>query len=278
VLKTAEDFEDLAWEYFVRAHADGVRHAEIFFDPQAHTSRGVDIGTIVRGITAARTRAKKEFGITSLLIACFLRHLPVPSCLETLTALTPYFDSGDILGIGLDSSELPFPPKLFRELYDHPLSAQAKLIRTAHAGEEGPPSYIEDALNILNVSRIDHGIRAVEDVDLLQRLSKENIMLTVCPLSNVKLKNAKTIADVPLQKFLEYNVPFSINSDDPAYFGGYCLANYCAVQEAFDWGVQEWVTIARNGIEGSWIDSTRKTELLQELAEAKAEWEKLNVV
>ncbi|KAF1945422.1 adenosine deaminase [Clathrospora elynae] len=266
VLTNESDFEMLAWEYFTTAAADGVKHAEVFFDPQSHTDRGIGFEVVVRGFNAARERAEKELGITSCLIMCFLRHLPVSSAAGTMqTAVAGgYFDEKDgqqraIAGLGLDSSEVGFRPELFEEMYRE--GEKRGLRRTAHGGEEGDPSYISGALDTLHVERIDHGIRLTEDADLLRRVVKEEILLTVCPLSNLCLQAVKEISQVPIRKFLDAGVKFSINSDDPAYFRGYILNNYCAVQEAFDLSMEEWRTIAENSIQGSWIGEERKFEL-----------------
>jgi adenosine deaminase len=273
VVITQDDFEMLAWEYFTTAHADGVKHAEVFFDPQSHTERGISFDTVVAGFNAACQRAERELGITSALIMCFLRHLPASDAASTMQSAVDggYFDiKADserrvISGLGLDSSEVGFRPELFTEQYM--LGEKLGLHRTAHGGEEGDPSYISGALDSLHVQRIDHGIRLVEDPALLERVVNEDIMLTVCPLSNVCLQAVKEVAEVPIRRFLEAGVKFSLNSDDPAYFGGYILNNYCAVQKAFDLTKDEWKTIAANSINGSWIGQQRKTELLAMLDE-----------
>jgi adenosine deaminase len=269
VLREEEDFEMLAWSYFLRAKGDGVVHAEVFFDPQSHTSRGVSFETVVNGFERGRVRAAKELGVSSCLVMCFLRHLPVSSARETMKTATEggYFDvsaseEGErrIAGLGLDSSEAGFRPELFEEMYTEGAELGVRL--TAHAGEEGDPSYIQGALDSLHVSRIDHGIRLTEDPELLRRVVREEVLLTVCPLSNVCLQAVKNVGEVPIRKFLEEGVQFSINSDDPAYFGGYILQNYCAVQEAFGLSVEEWGTIARNSVHASWTGDGRKKELL----------------
>ncbi|KAH7077137.1 hypothetical protein FB567DRAFT_534608 [Paraphoma chrysanthemicola] len=264
VVITQDDFEMLGWEYFTTAAADGVKHAEVFFDPQSHTARGISLDTVVKGFEAACKRAEKELGVTSKLIMCFLRHLPVQESRDTMAAAVAggYFEGEErvIEGLGLDSSEVGFRPELFEEMY-----AQAEKMgvrRTAHAGEEGDPTYISGALDALRAERIDHGIRLVEDPALLERVVKEDIMLTVCPLSNVCLRAVENVAQVPIRKFLEAGVKFSLNSDDPAYFGGYILKNYCAVQDAFNLNVEEWKVIVQNSIEGSWCGEQRKKELL----------------
>ncbi|KAF2854612.1 adenosine deaminase [Plenodomus tracheiphilus IPT5] len=266
VLITAQDFEMLAWEYFTTANRDGVQHAEVFFDPQSHTDRGVAFDTVVAGFNAARSRAERELGVTSCLIMCFLRHLPVASAVETMQSAVVggYFEGLDekqrpIAGIGLDSSEVGFRPELFLEIYRE--GERRGLHRTAHGGEEGDPTYISGALDTLHVERIDHGIRLREDPELLQRVAKAGIMLTVCPLSNLCLQAVRSVDQVPIKTFLEAGVKFSINSDDPAYFRGYILENYCAVQEAFGLNMGEWKTIAKNSIQGSWTTKARKLEL-----------------
>jgi adenosine deaminase len=263
VLLTSSDFESLAYEYFAHAHADGVQHTEIFFDPQAHTSRGIAYSTVVSGLTAAQERARKDFGLTSKIILCFLRHLPAPDALATYREAQAlgHFSDGTLAGIGLDSSEVGFPPEIFREVY---VSAkEAGVRRTAHAGEEGDASYVQRALDHCEVERIDHGIRLVEDEALLKRVARDKTLVTMCPLSNVRLRCVSKVADLPVRKFLDESVRFSINSDDPAYFGGYILDNYCAVQEAFGLSLKEWKHIADNAIEGSWCDEERKKVLLQ---------------
>lgn len=277
VLVQASDFEDLAMDYFRHASVDGVAHAEVFFDPQAHLSRGISYSTVLSGFTAARKRAEAEFGITSELICCFLRHLPVPECVSTFQSaeVQESFKNGAVTGIGLDSSEKPFPPELFKEIYEG--AAKLGLRRTAHAGEEGPPAYIKTTLEVLGAERIDHGIRLTEDEELLQRIAKDGIMLSVCPLSNVLLRCVTSVKEVPIRTFLEKGIKFSINSDDPAYFGGYLLDNYCAVQEAHNLSVSEWASVCRAGIEGSWCSQSRKDEMLTRLAEVVKTWEaKLN--
>lgn len=276
VLVTRDDFALLGWHYFTTAHADGVRHSELFFDPQSHTSRGIPFATVVSGFRDACARAESELGITSRLIMCFLRHLPVESAAETMRSAVEggYFDGDDesraIAALGLDSSEVGFPPELFREMY-----TEAKALgvhRTAHGGEEGEPSYISGVLDSLHGERVDHGVRLVEDRELMRRVVDEGILLTVCPLSNVCLQVVKDVNQLPIKTFLEAGVRFSINSDDPAYFGGYVLKNYCAVQEAFGFGVDEWKVIAENSVNGSWIGDGRKGELLGMVAECVAKF------
>lgn len=264
VLRKEHDFADLAWSYFQQAHADGVQHAEVFFDPQVHQSRGVPYETIVAGFSEGCRRAERQLGLTTRLIMCFVRHLPVSSAKETYQEFLTkkHFESGIVHGLGWSSTEVGPPKDMFRELY---ASAREKGIPlTAHAGEEGDASYISTALE-LGAQRIDHGIRLIEDVELMQRVVREGILLTVCPFSNVALKCVRSVAEVPIRSFLEAGVKFSINSDDPAYFGGYILDNYCAVQEAFQLSIPEWRIIAENSVQGNWIDNARKEELLDKI-------------
>jgi adenosine deaminase len=265
VLTTASDFEALAWEYFSSAHKDGVRHAEVFFDPQSHTARGIEFQTVVDGYHAACRRAESELGLTNRLIMCFLRHLPSPAGEELVKqaansgALDGDDDSRKIVGFGLDSSEIGFPAELFTTEFEE--AGRRGLYRTAHAGEEGDVSYIRGALDALKVQRIDHGIRVVEDEELMDRVAKEGVLFTLCPLSNVFLKAVRSVEEVPIRTFLDRGIKFSLGSDDPAYFGGYVLNNYCAVQEAFGLSKEEWGIIAENSIDGSWVGEKRKGEL-----------------
>jgi len=272
VLLTTEDFEELAMAYFKKAAADGVLHAEVFFDPEAHTSRGVAYETVVKGFKTACQSAEKELGITTKLIVCVLRHFPVHSAKETFdTALAAgHFADGTLAGLGMSSTELDKPPANWKEIFQ--AAEKAGIRRTAHAAEEGPAQYIADALDILHVERIDHGRRLVEDPALMKRVADEGIMLTLCPISNVCLKGVPSMKDMPIQKFLDAGVRFSINSDDPAYFGGYILDNYCAVQEAFQLGLDEWKLIVSNSIEGSWCDEGRKAELRKALDQCIAKF------
>jgi adenosine deaminase len=273
VLITSSDFESLAYEYFAKAHKDGVHHAEVFFDPQAHTERGIAYNTVVSGLVAGQVRAEKDFGLTSKLILCFLRHLSAEQAGDTFEEATAlgHFSDGTIAGIGLDSAEVGNPPEIFRETYES--AAAAGIRRTAHAGEEGDTTYISKALDICTTERIDHGIRLVEDEKLMKRVAKDKTMLTVCPLSNVRLRCVTRVGELPIRKFLDEGVRFSINSDDPAYFGGYILDNYCAVQESFDLSLQDWKFIAMGSIEGSWCDDERKKDLLAKVEEWEKVWE-----
>ena len=265
VLLTSSAFEELAMAYFKHAAADGVHHAEVFFDPEAHTSRGISYETVVSGFKTACRRAEEQLGITTKLIVCVLRHFPVQSAKATFdTALAAgHFADGTLAGLGMSSTELDKPPANWRGVFAD--AEKAGVRRTAHAAEEGPAQYIADALDILHVQRIDHGRRLVEDPALMKRVADEGIMLTLCPISNVCLKGVPSMKDMPIRTFLDAGVKFSITSDDPAYFGGYILDNYCAVQEAFQLTLGEWKLIVENSIDGSWCDEGRKHELRKAL-------------
>ncbi|KAK5080700.1 adenine deaminase [Lithohypha guttulata] len=260
------DFEDLAYRYFQKAHSQRVIHAEVFFDPQAHTSRGVEFSTIVNGFKKARQRAKEEFGLTSGLIVCLLRHIPPADCHKAYIQARPYLDSGEVTGLGLSSTELGNPPHLFKSSYDDAKAAGFRL--TAHAGEEADVSYMRSAVEDLHCTRIDHGIKLPEDPDLLSQFAKERILVTLCPLSNVELRCVKSVSELPIRQYLQSGVPLSINSDDPAYFGGYIQENYCAVQEAFQLSVNDWQGIVQGSIELSWCGQERKEEMSKKLAGA----------
>src|SRR5258708_6157310 len=217
VLRTSADFEDMAWAYFERARRDNVAHAEIFFDPQTHLARQVPFGTVIEGLTAASRRARDELGVTSALILCFLRHLTEKEAFETLEAALPYREH--FIGVGLDSSEKGHPPSKFARVFSRGRELGLRVV--AHAGEEGPPEYIREALDVLGAERIDHGVRCLEDADLTRRLARERIPLTVCPLSNVKLRVFPRLKDHNLPRLLAAGLQVTVNSDDPAYFGGY---------------------------------------------------------
>ena len=261
VLQTERDFQDLARAYFERAHADGVRHAELFFDPQAHTERGVPFATVVNGLHAAIEEARADLGITSMLILCFLRHLPAEAAMATLEEALPFRDR--IAAVGLDSSEAGHPPEDFEEVYAR---ARAEGLRAvAHAGEEGPSEYVWEALDILEVERVDHGVRSEEDEGLLERLVRDRVPLTMCPLSNVKLRVVDRLEDHNLRRLLNRGVRVTINSDDPAYFGGYIGQNYIETAAALGLTRDEVVAIARNSIEATFLDATAKAALLAEI-------------
>ncbi|MEU7029540.1 adenosine deaminase [Streptomyces sp. SBR177] len=263
VLRTAEDFTELADAYLARAAEQGVRHAEIFFDPQAHTARGVPMGVVVEGLGAALDRAEERYGISTRLIMCFLRDEPAASAMATLEAAKPYLDR--IVGVGLDSAEVGHPPAKFREVYEE--AARLGLRRVAHAGEEGPASYIREALDVLGVERVDHGLRCLEDPDLVDRLVRERVPLTLCPLSNVRLRAIDVLADHPLREMLAAGLVATVNSDDPAYFGGYAGDNFDAVRAALGLGEEELRTLARNSFEASFLedDEPRRARYLAEV-------------
>ncbi|TFA98344.1 Adenine deaminase [Trichoderma ghanense] len=274
VLVGVSDFEALAYDYLSLAYSQKVHHAEIFFDPQAHVSRGVTYQTIIAGLNAAKQRAQRDFPRLSVeFIPCLLRHLPVPSGHGMLTELleTGHFFDGTLVGFGMSSTELEMHPSLYKEVYEAARAAGVANL-TAHYGEEGPSDYVKDALTLLSVSRIDHGRRSAEDEELIAQLAETGTMLTLCPISNVVLKGVGSMRELPIRRFLDANVKFSINSDDPAYFGGYILENYCAVQEAFGLSVDDWAKIARGAITGSWCSHARKEQLLEEVEEVLQQW------
>ncbi|TCM19781.1 adenosine deaminase [Novosphingobium sp. PhB165] len=249
VLLTRQDFHDLAMAYFARAAADGVVHAEIMFDPQTHTDRGVPIAEVIEGLLSAMAAAEAQFGMTSSLILSFLRHLPEAAAFATLAEAEPWLDR--IAAVGLDSSEVGHPPEKFARVF---AAAREKGLRiTAHAGEEGPPEYVHQALDLLGVHRIDHGNRALEDPALIARLVREEMTLTVCPLSNHKLCVVEDLADHPIDAMLAHGLKATINSDDPAYFGGYVADNYRAVATARGLDREALATLARNSFTGSFL-------------------------
>lgn len=261
VLLTEQDFHDLTFAYMTRAYADGVVHAEVFFDPQTHTDRGVPMATVVGGIAGALDAAHAQLGMTSRLILCFLRHLPEANAFETLKQAEPFLDR--IHGVGLDSSEAGFPPSLFERVF---AEARARGLHVmAHAGEEGPPDYVHEALDLLKVERIDHGNRALEDPALVQRLVSEGMTLTVCPLSNLKLCVVKDLKDHPLKRMLALGLRATVNSDDPAYFGGQVGENFIRVADAVGLTRGECVQLARNSFEGSFLTPAEKARRLAEL-------------
>jgi adenosine deaminase len=265
-LVTEQDFYELTLSYLKRAAADGVRHAEVFFDPQSHTNRGVKFETVLGGIWRALEHGNRQFRITSNLIMCFLRHLSADEAMQTLEMALPFNDQ--IVGVGLDSSELGYPPAIFANVFAR--AREAGFRRVAHAGEEGPPDYIWQALDLLGAERIDHGVRALEDESLVQRLAREQIPVTVCPLSNVKLGVFQSISQHNLQRLLQAGLMVTINSDDPAYFGGYVGDNYIAVHEALNLSLAELERLAANSIRASFLPEQKKAILLDELESYKA--------
>ncbi len=254
VLRDADDFYRLALGYLERVHGQGVVHAEVFFDPQTHTGRGIAFGTVVDGLRRAFTEAQSRFGMTHRLIACFLRHLSAADAMGVLDEVLEHREA--ICAVGLDSSEVGHPPSKFAGVFAR--AREHGLITVAHAGEEGPPGYIYEALDILGVRRIDHGVRSEEDPALVARLVRERIALTVCPLSNVKLRVFDSIEHHNLKRLLEAGVCVTVNSDDPAYFGGYLLENYLAVQRALGLTRPQLASLARNSIEASWLEPAAK--------------------
>jgi len=249
VLLQVADFFDLTWAYIQRVQKQNVRHIEIFFDPQTHTDRGIPFQTVIIGIHKALVEAKQKFGITSRLILCFLRHLSEEAALATLTDALPF--RGWIEGVGLDSSEVRFPPEKFERVFAK--ATDVGLRKVAHAGEEGPPEYIWQALDLLGVSRIDHGVRCMEDPKLVERLAKEKIPLTVCPLSNTKLRVFDKMENHNLKQMLDAGLCVTINSDDPAYFGGYMNENFLAAQNGLNLSLKDIVQIAKNGFTASFL-------------------------
>ena len=261
VLQTEQDFFDLTWAYLQRCLADRVVHTEIFFDPQSHTSRGVPFPVVVDGIQAALSRGQSELGISSRLILCFLRHLPQEDALATWKAATPFLDY--IHAVGLDSSERDFPPRLFADVFARARAAGLKTV--AHAGEEGPPEYIREALDLLQVSRIDHGVRITEDPELMAEVAARQIPLTVCPLSNIRLCVYPDMGQHPLMELLEHGLLVTVNSDDPAYFGGYVNSNYQAVADAMPVTTGQIVALAKNSFRASFLDAATTQHWLQEI-------------
>lgn len=261
VLQTEQDFYDLTWAYLTKMAAQNVRHVEIFFDPQGHTERGVAFATVMDGIARALDDGEEKLGITSHIIMCFLRHLSEESAFATLEDAMPYTDR--IIGVGLDSSEVGHPPSKFARVFAK--AREMDMLIVAHAGEEGPPEYVWEALDELHVNRIDHGNRSLEDDTLVRRLVKEEMPLTVCPLSNLKLCVVKDLKDHPLKKMLALGLKATINSDDPSYFGGYMNENYKAITHALELDRDALVTLARNSIDASFVDDGRKDALRAEL-------------
>ena len=254
VLLDAQDFHALTRAYLEKASAQGVVRAEIFFDPQTHTERGIAFETVLDGISRALRDGERELGLSSGLILCFLRHMSAESAMQTLEAALPFKDR--ILAVGLDSSEAGHPPSKFSEVFAR--ARREGLITVAHAGEEGPPAYIFEALDDLQVSRVDHGVRSEEDKELCRRLVTSRTPLTVCPLSNVRLAVFKRMEDHNLKRLLDAGLCVTINSDDPAYFGGYVLENYMAAQQALGLTRTDLTQLARNSIEASFLPATEK--------------------
>ena len=261
VLITEEDFFDLTWEYILRCKDDNIVHTEIFFDPQSHTSRGINFSVIINGINKALIKANDEFGITSKVIMCFLRHLDEESCFAVLKEAVNHKDK--IIGVGLDSSEKGNPPKKFKKLFEEAI--KEGFLTVAHAGEEGPPEYIWDSLNLLKVKRIDHGVQCLKDDKLVQRLKENNIPLTVCPLSNIKLCVFDKLENHNLKTMLDKGLRVMVNSDDPAYFGGYLNTNLTETSKALNLSLDEIKILIQNSFKSSFLDEKSKNIWLNKI-------------
>jgi adenosine deaminase len=261
ILRDESDFHALTAAYLRRAHADGVVHAEIFFDPQTHTARGVAFEAVIGGIHSALAEGERTLGITHRLILCFLRHLSAEDAMATLEQALPH--AGTIAAVGLDSSELGHPPAKFAAVFARARSAG--LLAVAHAGEEGPPEYISEALDLLKVKRIDHGVRSEQDPALLERLARDRVPLTVCPLSNVRLRVFDRMEHHNLRRLLQRGLCVTVNSDDPAYFGGYIAENYLAAYRALDLSRAEIVQLASNSIEASFLTQSEREDWLRKI-------------
>ncbi len=261
VLLHEQDFYDLTWAYLERVAPQQVRHVEIFFDPQTHTDRGVAFETVINGIYRALQDGKAKLGISFGLILCFLRHLSAESAMATLEAALPHREK--IIAVGLDSSEVGNPPEKFKAVFDRARSEG--FLTVAHAGEEGPPDYIWQALDLLHVRRIDHGVRSIEDEALMERLAKEKIPLTVCPLSNIKLCVFDRLEDHNLKKLLDRGLCVTLNSDDPSYFGGYLEENFLATQKALNLSRDDLYQLARNSFEATFLPEAEKKRLIDDL-------------
>ena len=268
VLQTERDFRDLTLAYLERAHDDNVRHVEIFFDPQTHTGRGIAFETVLDGIDAGLQEGETRLSITSRLIMCFLRHLPAAAAMATLESALPHRDRIHL--VGLDSSEVGYPPSLFTEVFARARAEGFPAV--AHAGEEGPPEYIREALDLLKARRIDHGVQCLADPALVERLAREQVPLTVCPLSNVKLRVFDTLEQHNLGRLLEAGLCATVNSDDPAYFGGYVGENFLRTQEALGLGAEEIALLARNSFTASFLPAGEKASQLSAIDEVLAVW------
>lgn len=261
VLVHEQDFYDLAWAYFEKCAEDRVVHTEMFFDPQTHTDRGVAFSTVINGLKRACADAKAKFGISSQLIMCFLRHLSEEAAFETLEQALPF--KHDIIAVGLDSSEVGHPPAKFERVFAK--AREEGFLIVAHAGEEGPPEYVWEALDLLKVNRIDHGVRSEEDEQLMARLINEKMPLTVCPLSNLKLCVVNDMKDHNIRRLLQKDVHVTVNSDDPSYFGGYMNDNFFAIQQALDLTNDELKKLAINSFEASFISDEEKQKWIAEI-------------
>ncbi|MGH6931628.1 MAG: adenosine deaminase [Dongiaceae bacterium] len=259
VLMTEQDYHDLAWAYFTRVCVQNVGYAEIFFDPQGHTARGVEFATVIGGLTRAIGDADRMLGLDARLIMCFLRHLDETDAERTLDQALPFKDR--IVGVGLDSSEIGHPPSKFKNVFRRARQEGFRLV--AHAGEEGPPDYVWQAIDLLGVDRIDHGNRALEDAALVQRLARDRTALTVCPLSNLRLRVVSDLTAHPLKRMMDKGLFVTINSDDPAYFGGYINENFRAMADALEFDQTEISALARNGFAASFEPAAEKSRRLE---------------
>ena len=264
VLQTEEDFFDLTMAYLRQCKAENIVHTEIFFDPQSHTSRSIPFSVVVNGIHRALAEAQAQLGISSRLILCFLRHLPAEDALKTWKTAEPHLDK--LHGVGLDSSERDFPPKLFEAVFARARDAGLKAV--AHAGEEGPPDYIRQALDLLKVSRIDHGVRITEDAALMAEVAERQVPLTVCPLSNVRLCVYAGMESHPILRLLEQGLLVTVNSDDPAYFGGYLNNNFRALEDALQPSDAQLVQLTKNGFHASFLDEQSKADWIAKIDSA----------
>ena len=261
VLITEQDFFDLTWEYILKCKRDNIVHTEIFFDPQSHTERGVEFDTVINGINKALIKAKSEFGITSEIIMCFLRHLDEEPCFEVLKHATKHKDK--IIGVGLDSSEKGNPPQKFKRLFD--AAIKEGFLTVAHAGEEGPPEYIWESINLLKVKRIDHGVQCLKDKKLVETIKEKNIPLTVCPLSNIKLCVFDKLENHNLKEMLDNGLRVMVNSDDPAYFGGYLNTNLIETSKALNLRIEDIKVLIQNSFKSSFLDEKSKNNWLNKI-------------
>ncbi|UTJ07781.1 adenosine deaminase [Arcobacter roscoffensis] len=268
VLITKQDFYDMTWEYILKCKEDNVIHTEIFFDPQTHTQRGIAFETVISGIKEALDEAKKQFGITSEIIMCFLRHLSQEEAFETLNQSLAY--KNNIIGVGLDSSELGNPPKKFEEVFKKAKNEGFKLV--AHAGEEGDVSYIEDALDLLQIQRIDHGVQAINSETLMKRLKDEQIPLTVCPNSNIELKVFENYKEHNIKELLDFGLNITVNSDDPAYFKGYMNQNFYNLCDNLPLSKEDIIKLVKNSFKSAFISDKLKEEYLKQIDEVAKEF------
>jgi adenosine deaminase len=266
VLLHEADFYDMAWAYFERAHADHIIHVELFFDPQTHTGRGVPMAAVIQGLSRACADALPRLGISASLILCFLRHLSEEDAFATLEAALPHREH--FIGVGLDSSELGHPPEKFERVFARCRALGLHVV--AHAGEEGPPEYMWQAIDLLKVERIDHGVACLQDPLLVAELAHTRLPLTVCPLSNLKLRVVNDLREHPLKRMLDAGLCVTVNADDPAYFGGYLNANFVQTVDALGLSRDEVITLARNSFEASFLDAARRGACLQQLSQAIA--------